>query len=65
MIEEIQIPKGRIPRETKAWLKVYPQYWGLAVCRCGKWYHEMDRLAPHHTEMNFCKDCGYEGFRNE
>lgn len=55
-------PKGRVPNDVKAWLEANEKScgWEIAVCTCGKWYHLMDHLAPYHTEMNFCKKCGYE-----
>lgn len=52
-------PRGRIPSATKAWLAANEQDcgWQIAVCGCGGWYHKMDRLAPYHTEMNWCPKC--------
>ena len=55
-------PPGRIPKETRAWLGVNQGIVGIevAICDCGRWYHKMDHLAPYHTEMNWCKSCGYK-----
>lgn len=55
-------PSGRIPADTKAWLAVneIDCGWEIAVCKCGRWYREMDHLAPYHTEMNWCQKCGHK-----
>lgn len=57
-------PRGRIPADVKAWLEVNEHWtgWEIAVCNCGKWYGQMDPLAPYYTEMNWCKKCGYNSF---
>ena len=55
----VRRPRGRIPADTKAWLAVNGEnFWKLAVCKCGRWYHGMDHLAPYHTEKNWCPKCG-------
>ena len=58
----VRRPIGRVPSDVKAWLEVNESWtgWEIAVCGCGKWYHLMDHLAPYHTEMNWCKKCGYQ-----
>jgi hypothetical protein len=58
----VRRPIGRVPADVKAWLEVNESWtgWEIAVCDCGKWYHTMDHLAPYHTEMNWCKKCGYQ-----
>ena len=58
----VRRPIGRVPADVKAWLEVNESWtgWEIAVCDCGKWYHTMDYLAPYHTEMNWCKKCGYQ-----
>lgn len=60
-------PPGRIPADVKAWLEVNEQWtgWEIAVCSCGKWYDNMDPLAPYYTEMNWCSKCGYESPPNK
>jgi predicted amidophosphoribosyltransferase len=60
-------PGGRMPNDVKAWLEVHESWtgWEIAVCcGCGKWYNYMDHLAPYHTEMNWCKKCGYKSSPN-
>ena len=55
----VRRPRGRIPSDTKDWMEVNgKQYWKLAICKCGRWYHGMDHLAPKHTEKNWCPKCG-------
>lgn len=58
----VRRPVGRVPSDVKSWLEVHEPWtgWRIAVCRCGKWYSVMDHLAPYHTEMNWCKTCGFE-----
>ena len=58
----VKRPAGRVPNKVKAWLEVNEKFtgWKIAVCKCGKWYHSMDGLAPYYTEMNWCKKCGYQ-----
>lgn len=65
MSTTIKRPRGRIPKRTKAWLELNPEYWELAVCKCGRWYRYMDKLAPYHVEMNWCDRCGSEFERKE
>jgi hypothetical protein len=62
LVRLVRRPVGRVPADTKEWLEVNESWtgWEIAVCDCGKWYHTMDHLAPYHTEMNWCKKCGYE-----
>lgn len=59
--ELVRRPRGKIPSCTKEWLAVNEPDcgWEIAVCKCGGWYHEMDRLAPYHTELNWCPTCGH------
>lgn len=53
----VKRPRGRIPKGTKAWVLLHPAHWQTAVCECGRWFHEIDHLAPRHTEHNWCKRC--------
>jgi hypothetical protein len=58
----VRRPRGRIPSDTKAWLAVNELDfgWQIAVCKCGGWYHQMDHIAPYHTEMNWCPKCKHK-----
>lgn len=62
MQRSVRRPTGRIPRGTKMWLAVNEPDcgWKIAICKCGRWYNEMDHLAPYHTEMCWCKRCGHK-----
>jgi hypothetical protein len=59
---KLKRPRGRIPVRTKAWLDSNKPdcLWKMAICHCGRWFHRMDRLAPYHTEMNWCPTCGHK-----
>ena len=55
-------PKGRVPKEIQAWMQANPEVpWEVCVCDCGRWFDNMDHLAPYHTEHCWCRQCGYSG----
>ena len=56
---QMNIPRGPVPVEVKEFLKVNadirPE---LLVCsKHGRWYVEIDHLAPYHWELCRCRVC--------
>ena len=54
-------PKGRVPQDIQAWMDANDEVpWEVCVChKCGRWFAEIDHLAPYHTEWCWCSKCGY------
>lgn len=55
----VKRPIGRKPSHIEDWLAAngHDEWWALVCPKCGKWVAGIDKLAPYHTEMNWCKRC--------
>lgn len=53
------LPSKRVPKHIREWRQVYPDVpLFMLVCdEHGKWFAEIDHLAPYHWEMSRCEDC--------
>lgn len=58
MVESASKPVGRVPERIRQWLSVNSDVpWVVCVCKCGRWFADMDKLAPYHMDNCCCRHC--------